>query len=456
MRRRGRFVVAKRCKIALGDQAAGPSSGLNKGVPLVRTIRPFFGGDPMYELSGYHFLLATVGLTIVLAYWLPRFVSGREPAASALLIALGYFAVIATKGAIAIDPITTPKPWEVVSELCVVVGLFGVGLRIDRLTSRGLWTPTIRLLTIAMPLCIAAVAVAGWATGMTLAGALLLASILAPTDPVLAGDVQVGLPLEGGEHPVRFALTTEAGLNDGLAFPFVYLALAIAAAGTISPELIGTWLARDVAYRIAVGVGSGVALGWLLAKILFDWPAKNPLAKTESAVIAFAGVLIVYGLTELVEGYGFIAAFVSGIALRHSESKHEFHTKLHDFSQSIEHVLTSLLLIALGAAIPTLLPHLSWPGLAIGLGLIFVIRPITAWTALGGVVPRGRERAVIAFYGVRGIGSIYYIGYACSHIDMVDEPALWATVAFTIVASTVFHGFTAGLAVEHATGEKQN
>ena len=410
----------------------------------------------MYELSGYHVLLATIGLAIVLAYWLPRFVSGREPAASALLIGLGWMAVTLSGNIVVVDPIAMPKPWEVVSELCVIVGLFGVGLRIDRLSQRGLWTPTVRLLAIAMPLCIAAVALAGWASGMTLAGALLLGSVLAPTDPVLASDVQVGAPLEGGEHPVRFALTTEAGLNDGLAFPFVYLALAIAATGAASPELLGIWLARDVAYRTVVGVILGIALGWLLAKFLFDWPAKNALANTESAVTAFAGVLIVYGLTELFEGYGFIAVFLAGVTLRRFESEHKFHAKLHDFSQSIEHVLTSLLLVALGAAIPSLLPHLSWQGVSIGLALIFLVRPLTAWIALSGAMPRNRERAVVAFYGVRGIGSIYYIGYACSHIDMVDEAAMWATVAFTVTASTIVHGFTAGLAVEHATGEKQD
>lgn len=407
----------------------------------------------MFEFSGYHTLLAAIGLAIVLAYWLPRFVSGQEPAASALLIGLGYLAVTASGTTALVDPITTPKPWEIVSEICVVIGLFGVGLRIDRLSNVTLWTPTIRLLVIAMPLCIATVALAGWASGMTFAGALLLASVLAPTDPVLAGDVQVGAPLEGGEHPVRFTLTTEAGLNDGLAFPFVYLALAFASAGAASPDLFADWVMRDVGYRIIVGAMSGVTLGWLLAKILFDWPSKNALANTESAVTAFAGVLLVYGVTELVEGYGFIAAFLAGITLRRSESKHEFHAKLHDFSQSIEHVLTSLLLLALGAAIPSLLPHLNWQGVGIGLSLIFLIRPLTAWIALQGVMPHARERLVVAFYGVRGIGSIYYVGYACSHIEMIDEAAIWATVAFTIVASTIFHGFTAGLAVKHVTGD---
>jgi NhaP-type Na+/H+ or K+/H+ antiporter len=412
----------------------------------------------MYEISLYHLLLVAFGTVIILAYWLPRFVSGREPAASALLIVLGFLAF----GWIpnmpdAIDPISLPKPWEMISELCVVAGLFGVGLRIDRLSSRRLWMPTIRLLVIAMPLCILAVAILGWAYAeMTVAGALLLAAVLAPTDPVLAGDVQVGAPLEGGEHPVRFSLTTEAGLNDGLAFPFVYLALAVAAAGGFSTEVVTHWLGLDVAYRIAVGTASGAALGWLLGKLLFSWPGKNPLANTESGVIALAGVLAVYGLTELVEGYGFIAAFVSGLILRRQESEHRFHSQLHNFAQAIEHALTAVLLIALGAALPALLPSLTWTGAVIGAALIFVIRPLSGWLSLVGTMERHRERAVVAFYGVRGIGSIYYLAYAGSHAELTNEAELWAVVAFTILLSTVVHGFTAGIAVERATEDEED
>ena len=410
-------------------------------------------GMLMFEVSAYHLLLAAFGTIIILAYWLPRFVSGREPAASALLIGLGFAAFGWIPGMPgAIDPISLPKPWEVISELCVVAGLFGVGLRIDRLSSRRLWMPTVRLLAIAMPLCILAVAVLGWAfAGMTVAGALLLAAVLAPTDPVLAGDVQVGAPLEGGEHPVRFSLTTEAGLNDGLAFPFVYLALAVAVAGGFTAEVLTQWLWLDVAYRIAVGTASGAALGWLLGKLLFSWPGRSPLADTQSGVIAFAGVLAVYGLTELVEGYGFIAAFVSGLILRRQESGHHFHTQLHNFVQAIEHALTAVLLIALGAALPALLPSLTWQGGLIGVALLFVIRPLFGWLSLIGCEQRLRERAVIAFYGVRGIGSIYYLAYAGSHAELTNEAELWAVVAFTILLSTVVHGFTAGLAVEQVT-----
>ncbi len=407
----------------------------------------------MFELSPYHIFLAAFGALVILAYWIPRLVSRNEPPASALLIGLGFLAFGMIPGMpTAIDPVARPKLWEVISELCVIAGLFGVGLRIDRLATRKTWAPTARLLALAMPLCIVAVAVVGWAMGgLTMAGALLLAAVLAPTDPVLAGDVQVGPPREGGEHPVRFALTTEAGLNDGLAFPFVYLALAVAAAGGFTWSVIGEWLWLDVGYRIVVGLISGAALGGLLGKLLFAWPRGNALAETNSGVIALAGVLAVYGLTELVEGYGFIAAFVAGLVLRRQESEHEFHGQLHAFSEAIEHALTSVLLIGIGAAIPALFPSLSWSGVAIGTALVFVIRPLTGFVSLTGTLGRTRERAVVAFYGVRGVGSIYYLAYAGSHMNLVNEAELWATVVFTIVLSTVVHGFTAGFAVDNAT-----
>lgn len=408
----------------------------------------------MFEFQSYHLLLAAVGTATILAYWLPRFVSGREPAASALLIGLGFAAFALVPGLPpAIDPIRQPRVWELVSELCVIVGLFGVGLRIDDLGSWRLWRPTVRLLVIAMPLTIAAVALLGGVIGgMTLAGALLLGAVLAPTDPVLATDVQVGPPLEGGEHPVRFTLTTEAGLNDGLAFPFVHLAITIAAAG-LTGAVIGEWLWRDVLYRIVVGGLGGVAIGWLLGRVLFVFPRENALAKTESGVIALAGVVAAYGLTELVEGYGFVAAFLAGITLRRAESGHEFHTRLHSFSESIEHALTAVLLVALGAALPVLLPALSTGGAVIGLALVLLVRPLAGWTALGGAMPRSRERGVVAFYGVRGVGSIYYLAYATNHGSFDDVAELWAIIAFVVLISTVIHGFTAGLALDKATGD---
>lgn len=409
-----------------------------------------FGFDP------YHVLLATAGLAIIVSYWSPRFISGREPAASALLV-LGGFAAFAWVPGMpdAINPVESPRIWEKAAEICVILGLFGTGLRIDRLVGRDLWKPTFRLLVIAMPLTILALALVGWqAAGMTLAGALLLGAVLSPTDPVLAGEVQVGRPTEGGEHQVQFALTTEAGLNDGLAFPFVHLGILIATAGALSVGLFTEWALRDVFYRVIVGAAGGAAVGWLLGKSLFDWPEGNALSKTQTGVVAFAGVILAYGLTELIEGYGFIAAFVAGLVLRREESENDFHQRLHDFSQSIEHTLTALLLVALGAALPSLWPYLGWPEVIVAVALIFVVRPVAAWFALSGLGLRWRARAVMAFYGVRGIGSIYYLAYAGHHVELVNEGALWATIAFTIVVSTLVHGLTAGLAVERVIEEK--
>lgn len=407
----------------------------------------------MFEFSSYHGVLAIVGSAILVSHWFPRLISGREPAASALLIGLGYLAFAFIPGTPSpFNPVTSPKIWEMVSEICVVIGLFGVGIRIDKLRVWKNWQPTVRLLAIAMPLTIVAVTVAGTLAGMSVATALLLGAILAPTDPVLASDVQVGPPLEGGEHPVRFTLTTEAGLNDGLAFPFLYLAMMLIMASSWSAGLFGQWLALDVAYRIIVGVGTGFVLGWLVAKLLFDWPAKNALSQTESGLVAFAGVLIVYGVTELLEGYGFIAVFVAGLTLRRSETNHKYHAKLHDFVEALERALTAILLVALGAAIPVLLPHVTWAVAGISLALILVIRPVAAWISLSGSHLKQREKLVVAFYGIRGIGSIYYLAYAATHVELPNAEMLWAIVALTIVISTVLHGFTAGLALDHATG----
>lgn len=411
----------------------------------------------MFGFEPYHILLAALGGAIILAYWLPRFLSGREPAASALLILAGFLAFVSVPGMpAAINPIEAPRPWEIVSELCLIVGLFATGLRIDRLVSRKRWAPTVRLLALAMPLTIGAVALFGWAAGgLTLAGGVLLGAILAPTDPVLAGDVQVGPPQEGGEHPVRYTLTTEAGLNDGLAFPFVHLGIAIAAAGGVGWGLVGEWLWRDMLFRVAMGVACGMALGWLLGRILFHWPRASALSATQSGVIAMAGVLLVYGMTELLEGYGFIAAFVAGVTLRRSETRHAFHRTLHDFLESLEHALTAILLVALGGVLPVLWPYLGWHEWAIAAALILVIRPVIGWLSLAGTLIQGRERLVVAAYGVRGIGSIYYLAYAGHHVDLVNEPQLWAIVASTILLSTLIHGLTAGFTVERVTGEHQ-
>lgn len=269
---------------------------------------------------------------------------------------------------------------------------------------------------------------------------------------MLAGDVQVGPPLEGGEHPVRFTLTAEAGLNDGLAFPFVYLGLLIAARGAAPADWLVEWLVRDVLYRILVGIVVGAAVGWLLGRSLFSARGRSALEKGGPGVIAFAAVLLCYGIVELVEGYGFIGAFVAGLVCRRVEEKHHFHQRLHAFSEAIEHALTAILLVLLGSTLPALWPALDWRHTVIGFGLLLVIRPLAGWLALQGTDLPSGDRWIVGFFGVRGIGSIYYVGYATGHIEFVNESQLWALVAYTIFASAVLHG-TTSLLVDRFTSK---
>jgi sodium/hydrogen antiporter len=402
----------------------------------------------------YHEFLLVAGLAIFAAFWLPRFVSGREPASSALLILAGIVcALLLSERPALFNPIAAPAWWETLSEMAVIVALFATGMRLDVVRPFARWTATWRLLAVAMPLTIGAMLLVGMAAGLPLASALLLGAVLAPTDPVLAGDVQVGPPTEGGEHPVRFALTTEAGLNDGLAFPFVYLAI-VAAAGLSGGDAL-RWFALDFVYRIAAGALSGAATGWLLGQVVFRWPSRNVLADTGSGVLALAGVLVSYGAAELIGGYGFIACFAGGLAFRRIEAQHSFHSNLHIFNLAIEHAFTAILLLLIGAALGTYAALVRWDHIAIAASLIFVIRPLVAWIALAGAGLAGRERFVTAAFGVRGIGSIYYLAFAAGVTQMPAIDELWLVVLVTIAMSALVHGLTAGAALAGIRADRE-
>jgi NhaP-type Na+/H+ or K+/H+ antiporter len=305
------------------------------------------------------------------------------------------------------------------------------------------------LLVIAMPVTIVALAMAGLvAAGLTLAAAILLGGAMAPTDPVLAGGVQVGGPMQGKEEPVRFALTTEAGLNDGLAFPFIHLGILVALSSGISGDLLLTWAGKYVLYKIVAGALGGAATGWLVSRFLFLWPRRNPLSRTEAGVVAIAAVLFAYGVTELVQGYGFIAAFVAGLVVRRTEHRHEFNNTLHSFTETMEQSLTAFVLLALGAAIPVLWPWLDWRAMTLAALLVLVIRPGAGLLAMAGSRFTRRQRLVMSFYGIRGVGSIYYLAYAAGKAEFDDVGVLWATMTAAIIFSTVVHGLTATYAVE--------
>ena len=216
--------------------------------------------------------------------------------------------------------------------------------------------------------------------------------MLAPTDPVLASDVQVGEPTlgdEAGTHEaedeVRFTLTSEGGLNDALAFPFVYLAIRLAEGGT-PHGLIAGWLAWDLGWRVAVGVVVGVGVGRLVGVVAFRPPGPlTALAETPQGFLAVATTLIAYGATEILHGYGFLAVFIAAVVLRSSERSHEFHAELHGFVEQTENLLVVGLLLLLGASLASgVLSAVWWQPLAIAVAVVLLVRPVSGQLALLG------------------------------------------------------------------------
>lgn len=402
-------------------------------------------------------LFLVAGISLLLAAWLPRLAAGRAFSAPMLFVAMGALIGLLPLGLphLPLGEEASDQARAAIehgTEIVVIIALFGVGLAIDRPFGWRRWATTWRLLAIGMPVCIGLVALAGWGVaGLAPATALLLGAVLAPTDPVLASEVQVGAPTDDGpqeEDEVRFALTTEAGLNDGLAFPFVYAAIFWAAA--VPSTWAGEWLAWELVGKVAVGVAVGLATGWLLARLAFARPARVlRFAETGETLVALAGVFLAYGLAEVVGGYGFLAVFVAALALRSYERRHSYHAVLHGFIDQVERLLTLGVLLILGYGLTTgLLAALTWQSALVGVLLVGLIRPLVGWFSLARSGLPSVQRWAIAAFGVRGIGSLYYVAYASGQVDFTGIDTLISTTAFTVLLSVIVHGAAAGPAME--------
>ena len=396
------------------------------------------------HFSSHALLLAVSGGVVLLTAWLPMFLK-RTPfslpmACIGIGLLLGWMPASPLRG---INPLENRELTERLTEFVVIVALMGAGLKIDRSLSWRTWETSWRLLFIAMPLTIAGIGLAGWGIlGLAVPSALLLGAALAPTDPVLASDVQVGPPHSGEDGEVRFALTSEAGMNDGAAFPFVYLAIAMMLTLQTGDSYAWRWLGVDVVWRI----GAGLAIGWVGGRVMgylaFQLPKGSRLSETREGLAALGITLLCYGSTELLYGYGFLAVFVSALAMRSAERRHEFHTQLHNFSEQVERLLLLIVLVCFGAAMAegSIFRNLSWPVVAVTAITLFAVRPIAAGISLIGAPATSLEKAAIGFFGIRGLGSFYYLAFALGVAPFTSPEVLWVTVSFVVLASIVIHG----------------
>lgn len=348
------------------------------------------------------------------------------------------------------DPLVHGDFTTHLAEVCVIISLMGAGLALDRPLGRRSWATTWRLLGIAMPLCIIAVTLMGlWFLGLGLGAALLVAASLAPTDPVLASEVQVGEPADepdetDKEDEVRFGLTSEAGLNDGLAFPFVYLAIAISIVGASPSAWFPEWFGVDVVWRLGIGALVGFATGKLLARLFFSAGKESlRLANHSEGFVALAATFLAYGLTEMIEGYGFIAVFVCAVTIRSAEHTHGYHRVLHSYVEQLERLMTVVILVLLGGAIARgLLAEIGWVELLVALAFLLLVRPAAGWLGLLGGKTGPYERVALSFFGIRGIGSLYYLSYALGKGQFSEAEWLWSFVGLVVALSIVIHGAT--------------
>lgn len=374
----------------------------------------------------YVLLLIGVGTLVLLTAWLPMML--RKAPLSLPILCVGAGAVVFALPPLrsfAVHPMQAPILVERLSELVVIVSLMGAGLKIDRVIGLRRWAVTWRLLGIAMP------------------ATMLIAAVLAPTDPVLASDVQVSGPGGGIEDEARFALTSEAGLNDGLAFPFVHLAIALTASSFGSGDLL-EWFGRDLIWKTVLGAGGGYVIGRGLGYLTFHLPLRASLSRTGDGFVALAVTLLSYGTVEMLGGFGFLAVFVSALALRNASRDDGYHDRLHGFAEAAERLLMMLLLILFGgiAAFSALLASVDWKLILFVAGVLLVARPVAALGSLAGSKLPWREQLVIAFFGIRGMGSIYYLAFALNHAAFADPQRLWAIVGGVVLSSILLHGIT--------------
>lgn len=394
-------------------------------------------------------LYAGAGLATLAAALLPRLLD-RAPVSMPMLF-LGAGALTFTVAGKLPDPDPVEHSGVLLhlTEICVIISLMGAGLALNRRVSLRGWASTWRLLAITMPLSMLAVGLLGWgALGLGVGASVLLAAALAPTDPVLASEVQVAEPAEhpeSDEDEARFALTSEAGLNDGLAFPFTYAAIAISVSGVAPSGWLGHWLAVDVLWRLAAAIAVGLLIGWALGKLFFSAPSeKFRLAEHAEGFVALAATFLAYGITELVEGYGFIAVFVCACAIRSGERRHGYHQVLHRYVEQAERMLTVLIVFLLGGAAATgLLSGVGWTQILVAAVVLLVVRPLAGWIGLLGGRTGPRERTVVAFFGVRGVGSLFYLVYALQKGEFPEQDALWQIVGLVVIGSILLHGVSA-------------
>ncbi|MGB3607635.1 MAG: cation:proton antiporter [Psychroserpens sp.] len=405
-------------------------------------------------MDTYIVIVLIVGLTSLFASFLPILLKKLKISFTIPLLILGgllyYFNV----------PLPWPDPtWQIdltlrFSEMVVIISLMVAGLKIGLNYSWKEWKNPLRLLGIAMPLFMIFVFLfSHYILNFSGALALLLAAVLAPTDPALASEIQLNNKQSEGSKNLgaQYNLTAEAGLNDGLAFPFVYLAI-LWSKGSISDSALWTeWLSFYVLYKVIVGVIVGIAIGYFYSYFTKKISDGNE-RKIHQAFVALSLTFISYGLAEILNSYGFLSVFFAGLfAHYHQHTKNEENPSEPNlgFITNVEKFLIIFWMIFFGGSIMAgILDFITFEIILFSLCLVLVIRPLIGYLALLGSGLKKKKKMAIAFFGIRGIGSVFYLTYAIKNGQFENTDQLFTIVALVILISILLHGFTAKRSME--------
>lgn len=415
-------------------------------------------GLPLAADTGFTFAdtfpiaLLFVGIAVFAAVGAMSHEHERAFSASLIYLGLGALAALAVQlfHIEWIDPFGDAKVVEHIAEVALIFALFSSGLKLDRPLRWREWGSVTRMLALAMPLTMAGIALFGTQVmGLSLGAALLLGAMLAPTDPVLAGDIGVGPPGDEAEHEPNFALTAEAGGNDGLAAPLVLLGIFVAEEG--GTGWLGEWLVADLLYACAAGIAIGVSVGWGAAWSVHWLRDRDLLASTFDGYHSVATALVLYGAAEAAGGYGFLAVFVGGLAFRRYEHGHELNGRVHRGAEQVEKFMELAAILLLGSLLTgDGLTAPGWEGWLLAPVLLLVIRPLSTFLSLiRSQVETAGGRTFVAWFGVRGVGTLYYASTVVGAgvlSGAEEELVVWTAIACVIV-SIVVHGVTGGPAL---------
>lgn len=414
-------------------------------------------------------LYLIIGILLVLVAVSGTLVKRLPLTATMAYLALGVVLGPVGFGLFVVDPLTRSALLEHAAEIAVIISLFTTGLKLRAPLRDKVWWVPVQLAFVSMTITVALVAGVGvYVLGLPLGAGILLGAILAPTDPVLASEVQLESATDSDR--LRFSITGEAGLNDGTAFPFVMLGLGLLGLHELG-EWGWRWLAIDVVWAIAGGLAIGAGAGVLVGKLVIYLRREHKAGVGLDEFLVLGLIGSVYGAALLMHTYGFLAVFAAGLALRSLERsqtgddvpenfeeevsigpKHELATDpekapahmaeaLLGFNEQIERVLEVGVVLIVGAMLmPRFVPlHELW-FVAV---LILLIRPLAVLVGARGKRVGPLQRGLICWFGIRGIGSLYYLMYALNH--GVSEELAIRLVSLTlcvIAISVVVHGIS--------------